>query len=66
MHAVDNTSGGGLLYADRTPKMPLERIALATTGRKSGAQKSLERQQEVALDHDEVIAVGESMRQSGD
>jgi beta-galactosidase/beta-glucuronidase len=49
----------GLLYADRTPKFPLERMARATRGRRSDdsiAQQALQgpRRQGFMTDHDEL------------
>jgi hypothetical protein len=34
----------GLLYADRTPKIPLEEIALATRGPRRSADEAIERE----------------------
>jgi hypothetical protein len=47
----------GLLYADRTPKLPLEQIALATSGAKTTADAELEKR-EALLDQHPVAAGG--------
>jgi hypothetical protein len=36
----------GLLYADRTPKIPLERIAAATRGHRTAREEEIEREQQ--------------------
>lgn len=52
----------GLLYADRTPKFPLELIARATAGPRSRRQVALEQRQRLAREQHEVVAVGEVTR----
>ena len=52
----------GLLFADRTPKFPIEAIRQATRGTISRLQQELERRQELAKVLDELIAIGEVTR----
>lgn len=52
----------GLLYADRKPKFPLERMRHATAGPRNIRQLDLERSQRQAKKQAEVVAIGEVAR----
>ncbi|MBA3416116.1 MAG: glycoside hydrolase family 2 [Chloroflexia bacterium] len=53
----------GLLFADRTPKFPLDEIERATRGTANRLQLERERRQHLARALDELIAIGEVARE---
>ncbi|CAA9565788.1 MAG: GH2 [uncultured Thermomicrobiales bacterium] len=53
----------GLLFADRTPKFPLERIERATRGEQSHIEWELDRRRQLDKVLDELVAIGEMVRE---